>query len=76
MLSSSLSSTSFLLELSSTTFLLLLLLIVLKAMSYFFEEMIPLDKFLTCWASSTSIPWLMILSRTSSEDILLKVGSY
>jgi hypothetical protein len=73
-LSLSLSSASSSLELSSITFLLLLFLIALKAMSYFFEEMIPLDKILTCWASSTSISWLMILPRTSSRVILLKEG--
>jgi hypothetical protein len=47
-LSSSLSSSSsFSLELSSIAFLLLLFLLALKAMSYFVEEMIPVDKFLT-----------------------------
>jgi hypothetical protein len=71
----SLSSSSSL-ELSYTTFLLLLFFVALKAMSCFFEEMIPLDKFLTCLASSTSISWLMILSSTSSGVIFLKVGSY
>jgi predicted PurR-regulated permease PerM len=56
LLSSSLSSSSSSsLELSSTTFLLLLFLLALKAMSYFLKEMIPLDKLLKCWASSTSI---------------------
>jgi hypothetical protein len=47
-LSSSLSSSSsFSVELSSIAFLLLLFLLALKAMSYFVEEMIPVDKFLT-----------------------------
>jgi hypothetical protein len=70
-----LSSSSSSLELSSTTFLLLLFFVALKAMSYFFEEIIPLDKFLTCWVSSTSISWLIILPSTSSEVIFLKVRS-
>jgi hypothetical protein len=47
--SSLVSSPSSSLELSSTTFFLLLFFVALKAMSCFFEEMIPLDKFLTCW---------------------------
>jgi hypothetical protein len=72
-LSSLLSSSFSSLELSSTTFLLLLFFVALKAMRYFFEEMIPLDKFLTCWTSSTSISLLMILPSTSSRIIFLKV---
>jgi hypothetical protein len=44
-----LSSSSSSLEVSSITFLLLFFFVALKAMSYFFEELIPLDKFLTCW---------------------------
>jgi hypothetical protein len=62
-LSSSSSSSS--LELSSTTFLLLLFLLALKAISYFLEEVMPLDRFLTWVASSTSISWLIILPRTT-----------
>jgi hypothetical protein len=42
-LPSMLSSISSSLELSSTIFQLLLFLIALKAMSYFIDEMIPLD---------------------------------
>jgi hypothetical protein len=75
-LSSLLSSSSSSLELSSTTFLLLLFFVALKAMPCFFEEMIPLDKILTCQASSTSISWLMILPSTSFGVIFWKVGSY
>jgi hypothetical protein len=72
-LSSSLSSSSSSLEISSTTFLLLRFLLALKAMSYFIEEVKPLDRFLTWVASSTSISWLMILPRTSSGVIFLNV---
>jgi hypothetical protein len=47
-LSSSLSiSSSSSLELSSTAFLLLLFLVALKAISYFLEEVMSLDMFLT-----------------------------
>jgi hypothetical protein len=75
MLTSSSSSSSSSLELSSTTFLLLPFLLALKAMSYFLEEVMPLDKFLTWLAYSTSISWLMISVKTSSEVILLKIES-
>jgi hypothetical protein len=41
------SSSSSSLEISSITFLLLLFLLALKAISYFLEEVMPLDRFLT-----------------------------